>query len=334
MNDPQKIVNLTRTRNVALYEAAASRRGQMPVTQISQGKLLYRSIERNKPFTTPRGARTIPPRSSEKTDNRWNGAVQVPFAQGKTQIKQGGLDLSCDRNAALNEAFYYSRFSGGNPARGYIRDSVNGVPFLIEGRSAARSSATALTDLFVERVFYVFKLAHKLPVVNLRATDDNVRSFLRRLEDDAGVKAAQKDLWKADPRVGTLDLVRSILMPDDKAYPITRSIGIAALEKDSTTGLISESVRNEIVRGIDTRGNAVLSGADGKELSVLDPISELDVGRGNDGRDYIYPRKLDINQLASSATPDTVIELSGGGETMSTPSSAQSGDGSAQPSAS
>jgi hypothetical protein len=138
-------------RSGAIFEAAYSRRRDMPVTQLLQGQLSYRGI--TSVFSNPREARKIRPDASQNTKNRWDSKVS-------SNVMQGGLNMSLDSKAARNEALYYSRLPGKiptfRPDRGYIRHTVEGVHYDTVGRSAGEEI------LFIEKVFYVYTLRTQL----------------------------------------------------------------------------------------------------------------------------------------------------------------------------
>lgn len=284
-------------RSVAIYEAACKQRQAMPLAPICSGTAVYRSIPRGHMFSTARGARRIPDDASKRSGNRWDGKIaEAGNTQGQ-QIGRGGINLSSDTNAVFNESMFYSR-----PL--IETETEGGVSYRIRGASAD------LHTLFARRLFVKFELRNRIDVVDLHANEKRVTAFLYAVQEDRGVQAAQRDLKKQDPGVGDLDLVRAVRLPDNYYYDVTRALGVAAMSHTSAAGLAVDTVRNDWARANDSQGNLILGGEDGQELSFLEPVAEIIVGLDNSGNDVTAERTLDVDEIASCASPDTIIDLS------------------------
>jgi hypothetical protein len=209
--------------------------------------------------------------------NRWDGLIPGRAARG-------GLNCALDEVSAVKEAGYYS---------GSLREAeVRGHKYLVWGRGASSRQ-----ELWVKSASYSYRLERTLAVVDLRAGQASVASFLTEVARDPLVRAAQRDLVRFDRWPDReLDLAEIMRRPDSSAYLVTRALGVAALTQRAAGGLVATSARVEprVWPGLGL--NVVLGGDDGTELYHLRPEWELLVAVGQDGRETVLRRDVSLNE--------------------------------------
>lgn len=283
-------------RQLAVFETLFAKRYELPRIILPAGKVVSRAIDRGREWTTARGARTIPPNSSRSKVSRWHGKLE----QGEGR---GGLNVAADGSALINEGLYRVRFDDGNGEKRERTEPVSGISL---------PEPALLANLRNDKAMWTFRLREKVQVVDLHASHQQVQRVLRSVAESSSVRNAQKDLKGADPAGTTesLDLIGIMMLPNSWAYPVTRAVGVAALAMGDAQGLAADTVPHETASSSSSKGNVVLGGEDGRELYHLDPEFEVTLdGIGKDGREVLNVRELKADEVASSVTPDTKIEL-------------------------
>lgn len=279
---------------IALFESAYRNRGAMPVTRVGQGSRVFRAIKANEPYSTPRGARTLHP-SADGQENRWDGKVS-------DSIAQGALNTSLDSVGVMNEALYYSR----NPRNdvkyeeGSRWHSARGTRFWTLGPVQGK--------VLIQKSFYVFRLRHSVDLVDLHMAHERVWRFLRTVQEDRLVQAALSDLRSVDLGSRSLDLHTALQAPDQGAYSLDRSIGVAALKHGATAGVEAEGHHFELPAIFRSMGNALFSGNNGEELTFLVPEREVARGRDASGAETWVEREVSVNDTKGATKPNTLID--------------------------
>ena len=260
---------------IAVHEAAVKNRSSIPIKSVGAGSTVIRGLSSKHGRGTARAARSVPVNASSNASNRFDGEV----APG---IKCGALNTALDEQGALNENLALLRKIG--PAKGDAR--IPGIKLDI-----SHPGVHSLTVLTKKRPMFQFRLASRKDVANFHSNSLRFQEFLRKVEDDRGVKAARQDLAKIDR--APQDLLRAVRLPNDYSRPMTKALGVAALQATNVEGLEADSVRHEIGGQDPSDGNLMLKGDDGKELTELIPVAKITARTGDDGQEHLYYERVE-----------------------------------------
>jgi len=284
---PERAQRATITNfQLAVFESANRATNKLRPSVLPAGTVLMRNVSCEHGKTGDQ-ARTVPPNASKNTGVRWSGLIEG------TTICKGALYTSLDVQGLLNEGMRYRR-----------ETISKNVPWMGNPSGKAKYTVFGPTtkdyaELLVGHVYYTFKLNSAITVLDL--TRSAAREFYTSIEGDREYQAARRDL-RIQP-----ELWRIAFDPVD--YTGSRPLGLSVLLGSMGQGLRVESAQNEVPEIAGASTNVVLGGADGRQISFLEPLGKLLAGR-SEGHPALLEIRLDHGAMDHAAVmPGSVLPI-------------------------